>query len=57
MGWGVRLRALFIGVSVLLAFFAGEVSAATQIKSVQASAPVMDAGKVIGVIHAGITTE
>ncbi len=29
----------------------------TQIKSVQASAPVMDAGKVIGVIHAGITTE
>lgn len=29
----------------------------TQIKSVQASAPVMDAGKVIGVIHVGITTE
>lgn len=29
----------------------------TQIKSVQASAPVLDAGKVIGVIHVGITTE
>lgn len=29
----------------------------TQIKSVQASAPVMDGGKVIGVIHVGITTE
>ena len=29
----------------------------TQIKSIQASAPVMDAGKVIGVIHAGITVE
>lgn len=29
----------------------------TQVKSVQASAPVMDGGKVIGVIHAGITTE
>lgn len=27
----------------------------TQIKSVQASAPVLDQGKVIGVIHAGIT--
>jgi len=26
----------------------------TQIKSVQASAPVMDGGKVIGVIHVGI---
>lgn len=35
MGWGLRLRALFIGVSVLLAFVAGEVSAATQIKSVR----------------------
>lgn len=29
----------------------------TQIKSVQASAPVLDGGKVIGVIHAGITVE
>lgn len=29
----------------------------TQIKSVQASAPVMDGNKVIGVIHVGITTE
>ncbi|MGH8809409.1 MAG: hypothetical protein ACREX0_16165 [Noviherbaspirillum sp.] len=29
----------------------------TQVKSVQASAPVMDAGKVIGVIHVGITSE
>ena len=29
----------------------------TQIKSVQASAPVMDGGKVIGVIHTGITVE
>lgn len=27
----------------------------TQIKSVQASVPVMDGGKVIGVLHAGIT--
>ena len=29
----------------------------TQIKSVQASAPVMDGGKVIGVIHVGITAQ
>ncbi|WP_326858392.1 PDC sensor domain-containing protein [Noviherbaspirillum sp.] len=29
----------------------------TQVKSVQASAPIMDGGKVIGVVHAGITTE
>ena len=29
----------------------------TGIKSVQASAPVMDGGKVIGVIHVGITAE
>ncbi len=29
----------------------------TGIKSVQAGAPVMDGGKVIGVIHAGITAE
>ena len=29
----------------------------TGIKSVQASAPVMDGGKVIGVIHTGITVE
>lgn len=29
----------------------------TQIKSVQASAPIMDGGKVVGVIHVGITTE
>lgn len=29
----------------------------TQVKSVQASAPIMDGGKVIGVIHVGITTE
>ena len=29
----------------------------TGIKSVQASAPVMDGGKVIGVIHAGISAE
>lgn len=29
----------------------------TGIKSVQASAPVMDGGKVIGVIHAGITAD
>jgi len=28
----------------------------TQVKSVQASAPVLDGGKVIGVIHVGITT-
>ena len=29
----------------------------TGIKSVQASAPVMDGGKVIGVIHTGITAD
>lgn len=29
----------------------------TSIKSVQAGAPVMDGGKVIGVIHVGITAE
>ena len=29
----------------------------TQVKSVQASVPVMDGGKVIGVLHAGITSE
>lgn len=29
----------------------------TQIKSVQASAPVLEGGKVIGVIHVGVTTE
>ncbi|WP_334187326.1 GAF domain-containing protein [Noviherbaspirillum sp.] len=29
----------------------------TQVKSVQASVPVMDGGKVIGVMHAGITSE
>jgi hypothetical protein len=29
----------------------------TSIKSVQAGAPVMDGGKVIGVIHVGITTD
>lgn len=29
----------------------------TQVKSVQASAPVLDGSKVIGVIHVGITTE
>lgn len=29
----------------------------TQVKSVQASVPVIDGGKVIGVLHAGITSE
>jgi hypothetical protein len=29
----------------------------TQVKSVQASAPVLDGGKVIGVLHAGISVE
>jgi hypothetical protein len=29
----------------------------TQVKSVQASAPVLDGGKVIGVLHTGITSE
>jgi hypothetical protein len=29
----------------------------TQVKSVQASAPVMDSGKVIGVIHVGVTVD
>lgn len=45
--------------------FKGQVWAATEIKpdpmtgikSVQAGAPVMDGGKVIGVIHAGVSTE
>ncbi|MCP8465154.1 N-acetylmuramoyl-L-alanine amidase AmiB [Pseudomonas sp. ZM23] len=35
MGWGLRLRALLTGMTVLLAMTAGEVLAATQIKSVR----------------------
>ncbi|MEE9101180.1 N-acetylmuramoyl-L-alanine amidase AmiB [Pseudomonas nitroreducens] len=35
MGWGLRLRALFTGMTVLLAMIAGEAFAATQIKSVR----------------------
>jgi len=35
MGWGLRLRALFTGMAVLLAMIAGEAFAATQIKSVR----------------------
>lgn len=35
MGWGLRLRALLTGITVLLAMTAGEVFAATQIKSVR----------------------
>ncbi|MBO3275318.1 N-acetylmuramoyl-L-alanine amidase AmiB [Pseudomonas schmalbachii] len=35
MGWGLRLRALLTGFIVLLTFGAGEVLAATQIKSVR----------------------
>ena len=35
MGWGLRLRALLTGMTVLLAMIAGEAFAATQIKSVR----------------------
>ncbi|WEJ71704.1 N-acetylmuramoyl-L-alanine amidase AmiB [Pseudomonas sp. PSE14] len=35
MGWGLRLRALFTGMTVLLAMIAGEAFATTQIKSVR----------------------
>lgn len=46
-------------VSLVLANFstAAEELPAPQLKSVQASVLVMDAGKVIGVIHVGVTTE
>lgn len=35
MGWGLRLRALFTGMTVLLAMIAGEAFAATEIKNVR----------------------
>ncbi|HYD95853.1 MAG TPA: PDC sensor domain-containing protein [Noviherbaspirillum sp.] len=53
------VRPVYINAMKGQAWAAGAVAPdpTTQVKSVQASAPVMDGGKVIGVIHAGISAE